>query len=240
MLRVENLSSGYGKLSVLKDVSLTVNAHEIVVVLGNNGAGKSTLLRTISGLLRARGGRVSWDGERIDRLPPDEILRRGIAHVPEERRIFPDFTVAENLRMGGIYSANRGAVRQTMDALYEQFPLLAERRKQLGNTLSGGEQQILAICRGLMSRPKCLLLDEPSLGLSPLKVQEIFAAIRRVGEGGMTILIVEQNSFAALALARRGVVLETGEIVLAGSAAELSSNPHVQKAYLGLEEPDRK
>ena len=236
MLRVESLSSGYGELGVLKDVSLAVETGEIVVVLGNNGAGKSTLLRTISGLVRARSGRVLWEEERIDRLPPHQILQRGIAHVPEERRIFPDFTVAENLRIGGLYSANRHALRPTMEALYEEFPMLAERRNQRGNTLSGGEQQILAICRGLMSRPKCLLLDEPSLGLSPLKVAEVFAAIRKVGERGMTILIVEQNSFAALALARRGVVLETGAIVLAGSAAELSSNPHVQRAYLGIDD----
>jgi len=221
-------------LTVVNAVSLEVNPLEIVAVLGNNGAGKSTLLRTISGLLRPTRGEIYWEGERIDRLPPHQILRRGLAHVPEERRIFSDLTVEENLKIGALFSPSASVLKITIDQIYSDFPLLAARRKQLGNTLSGGEQQILAICRGLMSKPKCLLLDEPSLGLSPLKAQEVFGAIHKIRERGVTILLVEQNCFAALALADRGVVLETGRLALSGSAAALSENPHVQRTYLGL------
>jgi branched-chain amino acid transport system ATP-binding protein len=233
MLQVKDIDVFYGKIHALKGLSLTVNDGELVALIGSNGAGKSTTLRTISGLLRPKNGSVSYHGQKIDHTPPHEIVRRGISHCPEGRRLFGRLTVAENLRLGAVNQKDRGQVSRSLDEVYMLFPRLKERQGQISSTLSGGEQQMLAIARALMSQPKLLLLDEPSLGLAPIVVETIFRVIQRLKESGMTILLVEQNAREALQIADRAYVIETGRVSLEGSAAELQANPQVEEAYLG-------
>jgi len=219
---------------VLRDMSLRVDDRSVVTLIGANGAGKTTTLRAISGLLRPAQGRITFEGRRIDGLAPHEILSLGIAHVPEGRQIFPDLTVTENLRLGAYRSAGGAELRQRMEEVFARFPILRERRNQLGGTLSGGEQQMLAIGRALMARPRLLLLDEPSLGLSPIYIERVLAIIRELHAQGIAILLVEQKAPAALQIADRGYVLETGRVVLTGTGNELLNNDMVQRAYLGL------
>ena len=233
MLQLDSIDVNYGKIQVLKGVSLTVNDGELVTLIGSNGAGKSTTLRTISGLLRPRQGSITYDGRRIDRMRSHEIVRMGIVHCPEGRRLFGHLTVNENLRLGAVSQPDRAAVAKARREVYELFPLLEERGSQAASTLSGGEQQMLAIGRALMAQPRLLLLDEPSLGLAPLLVESVFAIIRRIKARGVTILLVEQNAWQALEIADRGYVMETGKIILADTADVLKSNPDVETAYLG-------
>ena len=232
MLEIENVHVYYGKIHALRGISLQVKEGEIVAVLGNNGAGKTTTLKTVSGLLRPREGGVRLMGEGITELPPHQIVERGIAHVPEGRRIFKRLTVLENLEMGA-YARRDGGVGTDLERVYTLFPRLKERRDQVAGTLSGGEQQMLAIARALMAQPKLLLLDEPSMGLAPMLLEQIFDTIRDINRQGTTILLVEQNAFMALAIAGRGYVMETGGIVLADTAQGLLSNENVRRAYLG-------
>jgi len=234
LLELADVHTYYGHIHVLKGVSLTVGEGEIVTLIGANGAGKSTTLRTISGLVRPRRGTVLLDGQRIDQTPPHRIVEMGICQAPEGRRIFPRMTVLENLQMGA-YARREVSMAGDLDRVFTLFPLLKERIGQQGGTLSGGEQQMLAIGRALMARPRVLLLDEPSLGLAPMLVQLIFQTIRDINQQGGTILLVEQNAHLALQVAHRGYVLETGNIVLHDSAADLARNETVQKAYLGIE-----
>ncbi len=235
MLRLDDIDVYYGKIQTLKGVSLTVNDGELVTLIGSNGAGKSTTLRTISGLLRPRRGGITYDGKSIDHLASHEIVNLGIVHCPEGRRLFGHLTVAENLRLGAVTRRSRGAFEQTRREVFDLFPRLEERAGQSASTLSGGEQQMLAIGRALMAHPRLLLLDEPSLGLAPLLIESVFATIRRIKAQGVTILLVEQNAFQALEVADRGYVMETGKIILADTAAALRSNPQVEQAYLGGE-----
>ena len=234
LLEVENLDVRYGQIQALKGVSLRVEEGEIVTLLGANGAGKTTLMRTISGLLRPRAGHVRFRGEDITRVGADRIVRQGISHAPEGRRVFPTLTVAENLMLGGYTRAPTEAA-QSLKQVLLMFPRLEERSRQLAGTLSGGEQQMLAIGRALMAKPRLLLLDEPSLGLAPIIVRDIFRALRQIRQQGMTLLLVEQNARMALKLADRGYVLETGHIALQASARELLESPEVQATYLGRE-----
>ncbi len=234
MLEVRDLDVAYGKVPALQGITLRVAEGESVAVLGANGAGKSTLLRTISGLLRPRRGSVQLDGARLDQLPAYGIAALGIAHVPEGRRVLPEMTVQENLELGAYLPAPRARRAETLAWVYGIFPRLAERRRQLAGTLSGGEQQMLAVGRGLMLRPRVLMLDEPSLGLAPIIVDMTFEKIAEVRWQGIALLLVEQNVQRALSLADRGYVLEGGRIVLEGTAASLLENPHVKVAYLGL------
>jgi branched-chain amino acid transport system ATP-binding protein len=232
MLSLENVRSGYGPIEVLQDVSIAVEAHSIVTLIGANGAGKTTLLMTICGQPRARGGRILFDGEDITGLPTHLLVRRGIAHVPEGRRIFPRMTVLENLQMGAI-AVNPGNFAQDLDFALTLFPQLKDRLDQRGGTLSGGEQQMLAIGRGLMCRPRLLLLDEPSLGLAPLVVRQVFDTIAAINrERKTTILLVEQNAFQALGLATRAHVMVNGAITLSGTGRELLGNESVRNAYI--------
>ena len=234
MLTVRDLDAGYGSLQALWGITLDVKAGEIVAVIGANGAGKTTLLRSITGLLSPSRGEVLFEDEVISRLLPNRIVGRGIALVPEGRKIFPYMTVQENLEMGAYLPQARANFAARMDEVTGLFPRLRERSSQLAGTLSGGEQQMLAIGRALMSRPRVLLLDEPSLGLAPLLVKEIFRIVQAINRQGTTILLVEQNVRHALEIAGRGYVLETGRLVLTGGGRELLGNPHVRKAYLGL------
>jgi branched-chain amino acid transport system ATP-binding protein len=231
VLELSGLHVAYGAIEALKGVDLLVNAGEVVTLLGANGAGKTTTLQTISGLLRPREGEVRFHGERIDGLAPHEVVRLGIGHSPEGRRVFPLMTVLENLRMGAYRF--RGVDQEDLDRVFTLFPVLAERRSQEAGTLSGGEQQMLAIGRALMTRPVLLLLDEPSMGLAPLIVAQIFDIIREINQQGTTVLLVEQNAAQALKLADRGYVLETGSIVMSAPAAELLSSSRIRAAYLG-------
>lgn len=232
MLEVELLNVRYGAIHALRDVSLYVQKGEIVTIVGANGAGKSTLLRTISGLVRASSGTIIFDGEDITHLPTHEIVRRGLVHAPEGRRIFANMTVRENLLLGA-YVHNNPDTLEDFERVFHIFPRLREREHQIAGTLSGGEQQMLAIGRALMSHPKLLMLDEPSLGLAPNLVQEIFRIIREINAEGTTILLVEQNAHMALRIAHRGYVLETGEVVIADDASSLLQNEAVRSAYLG-------
>ncbi len=232
MLEVEDLHVYYGEIHALKGVSFTVGQGEIVTLLGNNGAGKTTTLKTVSGLLAPRKGAVVLEGQSLLSVPPHDIVRRGIAHVPEGRHIFNRLTVIENLEMGA-YARADGSVAQDLERVFVVFPRLKERRTQVAGTLSGGEQQMLAIARALMASPRLLLLDEPSMGLAPVLVEQIFETIQSINGNGTTMLLVEQNAAMALSIAHRGYVLETGAIVLAGSASELQENPEVRRAYLG-------
>ena len=234
LLEVRDLHVYYGNLEALKGVSLDVSTGEVVAILGSNGAGKSTTLRTISGLMRRRSGSILFRGEEISSTEAHDVVGRGLSHVPEGRRIFNVLTVEENLNLGGYtHRSQNGVIRDRRDRVYEIFPRLVERRGQLAGTLSGGEQQMLAIGRGLMSEPKLLMLDEPSLGLSPILSKRILRIIRQIAEQGTAVLLVEQNARQALAISDRAYVLETGSTVLAGEARTLARDPRVQRAYLG-------
>jgi branched-chain amino acid transport system ATP-binding protein len=233
LLQLLNIRVKYGNIEVLHGIDLTVRQGEIVTILGANGAGKSTTLMTISGLLKPSAGEIRFNESSLHKLPAHEIVKQGVAQVPEGRRIFGTLTVNENLNLGAYTCRDLERVNQTREQIYTLFPILAERRGQLAGTLSGGEQQMLAIGRALMSHPRILLLDEPSLGLAPLLVKAIFQTLREINESGVTIVLVEQNARAALKLAHRGYVLETGRIVMEGGAAALLANPEVQQAYLG-------
>jgi len=233
VLRIENLDFSYGDLQVLWGVSLQVNQGEIVTVLGSNGAGKSTTLRNVSRLVRPSRGSITFEGKDLVKLESHQVVELGIVQVPEGRRIFPEMTVLENLRMGSFVKATRPDRQRNIERAFSLFPRLAERQKQLGGTLSGGEQQMLAIGRGLMTNPRLLLLDEPSLGLSPLFVKNIFEIIKEINRQGITILLVEQNVFQSLRIAHRAYVLETGRVVLSGTGEELLGNEHVKRAFLG-------
>jgi branched-chain amino acid transport system ATP-binding protein len=232
VLKVESLDVAYGEIRALKGVGLEVGRGEIVTILGNNGAGKTTTLKTISGLLHPTAGTIMLEAEPLVGVPPHAIVSRGVAHVPEGRRIFNRLTVRENLTMGAYLRSDAG-IAADLERVFELFPRLAERITQVAGTLSGGEQQMLAIGRALMTNPRLLLLDEPSMGLAPVLVEQIFDTISDINHQGMTILLVEQNAAMALSIAHRGYVLETGSIALAGTAAELSDNPEVRRAYLG-------
>ena len=232
-LEVDNLHAGYGRVRVLHGVSLYVNEGEIVSILGANGAGKTTTMQTISGLVRTTGGAIRFRGEDMHTLPSHEVVQRGVTQSPEGRHVFGVLTVLENLRLGAFTVRDHALTAQTLDWIFELFPRLHERREQLAGTLSGGEQQMLAIGRALMGQPKLLLLDEPSLGLAPLLVKSIFETVRVINERGVTVLIVEQNARAALKLANRGYVLELGRIVMEDTAEKLLADPSIQEAYLG-------
>ena len=234
ILRVEKLNFAYGDLKVLWDVDLDVNRGEIVTVVGANGAGKSTVLRNVSRLARPTSGSLTFEGIDLCKIAPHEAVGLGIVQVPEARRIFPEMTVLENLRMGSYLPKNRKDRATNLERVHALFPRLAERRDQLGGTLSGGEQQMLAIGRALMSNPKLMLLDEPSLGLSPLFVKTIFTIIKEINAQGTTILLVEQNVYQSLRISHRAYVLETGRVVLSGTGAQLLDDAHVRKAFLGI------
>ena len=234
MLRVKNLNVYYDAIHALKDVSFEVNEGEIVTLIGANGAGKTTTLHTISGLLRGKpGSKIEFMDEEIQAKPANEILKMGLAQVPEGRRVFTHMTVLENLEMGAFARRDRTAVAGDLDRVFQSFPRLKERRRQIAGTLSGGEQQMLAMGRAIMSSPRMIMLDEPSMGLSPILVEEIFSIIREVHSNGMTVLLVEQNAQMALSIADRAYVLETGKVVLQGSAKEMLDNEEVRRAYLG-------
>lgn len=233
MLVVENLSVNYGAIKALVNVSCRVDQGEIVALIGANGAGKTTILNTISSVVPAAAGRVLFEGEDITRTAPYEIVKKGVCQVPEGRRVFAKMSVLENLEMGAYIRSDKKGIAQEMERIFHLFPRLAERKKQLAKTLSGGEQQMLAMGRALMSRPRLLLLDEPSMGLAPMLVEKIFEIIGEINGTGTTIMLVEQNAHMALSIAHRAYVLETGHIVLEGPAGELAENPEVRKAYLG-------
>ena len=232
MLKVSDIHVYYDTIHALKGVSFSVAKGELVTLLGANGAGKTTTLKTLSGLLRPRRGAVELEGVRLENIESHDIVRRGVAHVPEGRKVFPRFTVRENLEIGG-YTRNKGALGADIDYVFQMFPRLKERYKQYAGTLSGGEQQMLAIGRAIMARPKLLLLDEPSMGLAPKIVEQILENIRAINQAGVTVLLVEQNAAMALAISHRGYVLETGLVILEGSAADLAGNDLVRQAYLG-------
>jgi len=234
MLEIEKLSFAYGDLKVLWDVDLSVKDGEIVTVVGANGAGKSTILKNVSRLVRPTSGTIRLDGKELNRFASHEVVEMGVVQVPEARRIFPEMTVVENLRMGSFVKATRKDRSRNMERVFTLFPRLAERKGQLGGTMSGGEQQMLAIARGLMGNPKVLLMDEPSLGLSPLLVKSIFEIIKEINRQGTTILLVEQNVYQSLRISHRAYVLETGRVVMSGPGEELLENPHVKKAFMGM------
>ena len=233
MLNVEKLFVSYKAIKALQDVSFKVEQGEIVALIGANGAGKTTILNTVSGIVPAISGKITFKGEDITGIPPHEIVKRGISQVPEGRRVFANMSVLENLEMGAYIRNDKKEVAEEIDQVFQRFPRLFERKKQLAKTLSGGEQQMLAMGRALMSRPSLLLLDEPSMGLAPMLVQQIFDIIQEINASGTTIMLVEQNANMALSIANRAYVLETGEVVLSGDAKELAANPEVRKAYLG-------
>ena len=233
MLTLRSLQTSYGPIKALRGIDIEVSNGEIVCLLGSNGAGKTTTLMTVSGILRPDKGDIIFEGESLTEMPPSEIVRKGICHVPEGRRIFPKLTVHDNLEMGA-YSAPSSDLNRNFEKVFAIFPILKERARQMGGTLSGGEQQMLAIGRSLMSNPRMLLLDEPSLGLAPIMVSRIFKIIQDINREGITVLLVEQNARAALQLSHRGYVLETGTIQLSGTGEELLGNEDVKKAYLGV------
>ena len=234
MLEVKGIDTYYGNIQALRDVSLRVDDGEIVTLIGANGAGKSTTLMTICGINRPRKGEIIWNGQPIHTLPPNEIVTLGISQVPEGRLIFPDLSVQENLDLGAFLRNDKQGIREDMDYVFDLFPILAQRRRQAGGTLSGGEQQMLAISRALMARPKLLLLDEPSLGLAPIIIQQIFKIIQKVNADGTTVFLVEQNANQALRIAHRGYVMENGRIVMSDSAAHLLESADIRAAYLGM------
>jgi branched-chain amino acid transport system ATP-binding protein len=236
LLEVKNLMVHYYKVAALKDISFDVEEGSVVTLIGANGAGKTTTMRTITGLKHPSSGEIWFKGRRIDKLSPDKVNGAGISLVPEGRRVFPQLSVMENLRMGAYLRKDNAGIQKSLEMVFEHFPRLKERTKQAGGTLSGGEQQMLAMGRALMSDPALLLLDEPSMGLSPIMVSEVAKIVRDISAGGRTILLVEQNARLALALAKKGYVLETGKIVLSGPSKELLANEGVKKAYLGLTE----
>jgi len=233
MLAIEKLQVAYGKVQALWDVSFEVPDGEIVALVGANGAGKTTLLKTVSGLLRRQSGSITFDGKHIEEASPPEIVKHGVVHVPEGRKLFPEMAVIDNLLMGA-YTISQSERPRRLERVFNVFPVLKERQKQIAGTLSGGEQQMVAIGRGMMAWPKLLMLDEPSLGLAPLLVEEVFGVITEINRLGVTILLVEQNTQHALTLAHRGFVMELGRIALSGSGSELLANSNVRKAYLGL------
>ena len=233
MLKIENINVYYGAIHALKGISVDVKEGEIVTLIGANGAGKSTILRTISGLLRTKTGNILFEGNSVASMAAEEIVKKGISQVPEGRRIFANMTVEENLELGAYIRSDKAGIRKDINKVFERFPRLGERRVQVAGTLSGGEQQMLAIGRGLMSQPRLLLLDEPSMGLAPLLVKEIFSIIKEINASGTTILLAEQNTNMALSIAHQAYVLETGRITLSGSAKELMESEEVRKAYLG-------
>ncbi|MGD9101755.1 MAG: ABC transporter ATP-binding protein [Anaerolineae bacterium] len=233
MLRVNDVHTYYGNIHALKGISLTVKEGEIVTLIGANGAGKSTTLNTICGLLRPRQGEITLEGQEIHTVPAHKIVGLGVSQAPEGRRIFARLTVQENLEMGAFLRTDSNEIQRNMERVFTLFPRLQERRKQTGGTLSGGEQQMLAIGRALMANPRLILLDEPSMGLAPILVEDIFRTIDEINQEGTTVLLVEQNALMALSVANRGYVMETGAIVLEGSAEELRENPQVKAAYLG-------
>lgn len=234
MLELRGVDAFYGNIQALRDVSLTIEEGEIVTLIGANGAGKSTTLMTICGINQPRNGEILLDGQPLHRLPPHEIVRRGVSQAPEGRLIFPDLTVQENLDMGAFLRRDAQGVSRDMEYVFDLFPILAQRRRQAGGTLSGGEQQMLAISRALMARPRLLLLDEPSLGLAPIIIRQIFEIIRKVNENGATVFLVEQNANQALRIAHRGYVMENGRIVVSDAADALLKSPEVREAYLGM------
>jgi branched-chain amino acid transport system ATP-binding protein len=233
MLAIEKLQVAYGKVQALWDVTLGVPDGEIVALVGANGAGKTTLLKTVSGLLRKQSGSIAYDGKHIEEASPPEIVKHGVVHVPEGRKLFPEMTVIDNLLMGA-YTIPQSERSQKLERVFSVFPVLKERQKQIAGTLSGGEQQMVAIGRGLMAGPKLLMLDEPSLGLAPLLVEEVFRVIMEINRLGVTVLLVEQNTQHALTLAHKGFVMELGRIALSGSGSELLANTDIRKAYLGF------
>ena len=233
MLRVENLAVNYGMINAVRGVNFEVNQGEIVSLIGANGAGKSTILRTISGLIKPASGTLTYEGQNITKTNAQKIVQLGISHVPEGRHVFKGLSVRENLEMGAFLRKDRANIEEDIQAVYDRFPVLGERQKQDASTLSGGEQQMLAMGRALMSKPKLLLLDEPSMGLAPIFIQEIFNIIQQIQDQGTTVLLIEQNAKMALSIASRGYVLETGKIVLSGTGQELLESDAVQKAYLG-------
>ena len=233
LLELRDVHTYYGNIHALKGVSIHIEDGEIVTLIGSNGAGKSTTLKTISGLLRPREGEVWFEGQRLDGTPAHDVVAKGISQAPEGRRIFPRLTVKENLEMGAFLRPKGADLHADFERVYTLFPRLKERLTQNGGTLSGGEQQMLAIGRALMARPKLLLLDEPSMGLAPILVEQIFEIVQDINKGGTTVLLVEQNALMALGIAQRGYILQTGEIVLHDAADQLKTNPEVQKAYLG-------
>jgi len=233
MLAIEKLQVGYGKVQALWDVTLEVPDGEIVALVGANGAGKTTLLKTVSGLLRRQSGSINFDGKHIEEASPPEIVKHGVVHVPEGRKLFPELTLIDNLLMGA-FTVSQSERPQRLERVFSVFPVLKERQKQIAGTLSGGEQQMVAIGRGMMAGPKLLMLDEPSLGLAPRLVEEVFGVITEINRLGVTVLLVEQNTQHALTLAHRGFVMELGRIALSGSGSDLLANSNVRKAYLGL------
>ena len=234
MLELRNVDTYYGNIQALRDISLKIEEGEIVTLIGANGAGKSTTLMTICGINRPRSGEILWYGKPIHQLPSHEIVTLGISQVPEGRLIFPDLSVSENLDLGAFLRRDPAGVKDDLDYVFSLFPILSERRKQAGGTLSGGEQQMLAISRALMARPKLLLLDEPSLGLAPIIIQQIFSSIQKVNENGTTVFLVEQNANQALRIANHGYVMENGRIVMRDTATNLLSSEEVRTAYLGM------
>lgn len=235
MLELRDVHSYYGNIHALKGISFSVEDGEIVTLIGANGAGKSTTLRTIQGLMRPRQGSVILNGVALEKLPTDQIVAQGVSQAPEGRQIFPRMTVLENLEMGAYQRHDKDGIQKDLNRIFELFPRLKERIKQAGGTLSGGEQQMLAMGRAMMARPKVLMLDEPSMGLAPILVEQIFDIVKEINQQGTTILLVEQNAMMALSVANRGYVLEVGQIVLQGTAEELSNNKQVQDTYLGVQ-----
>ncbi len=233
MLEIKDLEVYYGMIQVIKGVSFEVNEGEVIALIGANGAGKTTILHTITGLLEAKKGTVTFDGKDITKVPAHRIVTMGMAHVPEGRRVFSNLTVFQNLKMGAYTRKDKTEIEESLKTVYKRFPRLEERQNQLAGTLSGGEQQMLAMGRALMSHPRIILMDEPSMGLSPIFVNEIFDIIKKVSAGGTTVLLVEQNAKKALSISDRGYVLETGNIVLSGKSDELLNNDSIKKAYLG-------
>lgn len=233
MLQIDDLQVSYGQMPVLWGVNLSIDQGQIVALVGANGAGKTTLLKTVSGLLRLKAGAITFQGHRLDQASPRDIVRAGIVHVPEGRKLFPEMTVLDNLLMGAYLSAP-GLRQKHLEVVFQIFPKLKERQKQPAGTLSGGEQQMVAIGRGIMAEPKLLMLDEPSLGLAPLLVEEMFEVIEQINKSGVTVLLVEQNTQHALSLAHQGFVMESGRIVLSGTGQELLNNDDIRKAYLGM------
>jgi branched-chain amino acid transport system ATP-binding protein len=234
LLAMEDVRAGYGDFQALFNITLEIRAGEIVTLIGANGAGKTTTLRVISGLVRSQHGQLRFEGKDISRLPPHEIVMRGVSHVPEGRQLFPHMSVEENLALGAYIARVRPKLKDAMEEQFELFPRLKERRRQLAGTLSGGEQQMVAIARGLMAAPTLLLLDEPSLGLAPKIMEEVFAKVQQIGKSGLTVLIVEQNVVDGLSISDRGYVVENGAITLQGTPKELLGNEQIREAYLGL------
>lgn len=234
MLEVENVSAGYGLVQILWDVSFKIRENEIVSIIGPNGAGKTTLVRTVVGLIQTKNGSIRFKGENIEKLPPYEIVKKGITLIPEGREIFPKMTVEENLVLGAYTVNDKSSIKETKEKVYEIFPVLRKKEKTLAQTLSGGEQQMLVICRSLMSNPKLLILDEPSLGLAPIIVEKVMDTIEKINEDGVTILLVEQNIRDSLNIANRAYVLEEGKIIIEDEGRKLLSNDHIKEVYLGI------